>query len=96
MRQQWPNEVQERRAHVFVRKVYYTAGVNDVWVFDQHDKDKVYHVYYHVGMDPFSGRVLWHKAWWTNRNPRLVCSWFCDVVEELQGENVFCSMSLNI
>ncbi|EIW80119.1 hypothetical protein CONPUDRAFT_74364 [Coniophora puteana RWD-64-598 SS2] len=33
--------------------------------------------------EPYSGYVLWLKLWWTNCNPRLICSWYCDTVREL-------------
>ena len=80
-----PEKVLARKLRKFVRKQFYAAGVNDMWSMDQHDKWLKHGVACHVGIDPFSGRILWAKAWWTNRNSKLVCGWFLDVVESLGG-----------
>ena len=53
-----------------------TLGVMDIIKVDQHDKWKCFGLFLHAGLDPFSGHVLWIKIWWTNRDPRLVCSYY--------------------
>ncbi|KZT33772.1 hypothetical protein SISSUDRAFT_1088133 [Sistotremastrum suecicum HHB10207 ss-3] len=78
-----PSGVAARRRHAYVRREYEARTVNGCWSFDQHDKWRRFHLFLHVGLEVFSGRVLWLKIWWTNRNPRLVCSWYLDVIEEL-------------
>ncbi|EGN94795.1 hypothetical protein SERLA73DRAFT_155521 [Serpula lacrymans var. lacrymans S7.3] len=40
---------------------------------------------FHVGIEPCSGYVLWLKVWWTNHNPRLICGWYCNIMERLGG-----------
>ncbi|KAI0086273.1 hypothetical protein BDY19DRAFT_908518 [Irpex rosettiformis] len=50
---------------------------------DQHDKWRKFQLFLHVGIEPHSGLILWLKIWWTNRNPRLVCSWYLDTIEAL-------------
>ncbi|KZT31238.1 hypothetical protein SISSUDRAFT_995382, partial [Sistotremastrum suecicum HHB10207 ss-3] len=70
-----PEGVRDRRARVFVRHLYDAAAVNECWAFDQHDKWRRFGLYLHVGLEAYSGRVMWLKIWWTNRNPRLVCSY---------------------
>ncbi|KAG2128821.1 hypothetical protein BD769DRAFT_1628058 [Suillus cothurnatus] len=43
-------------------------------------------IYWTAGVNdiwPFSGCVLWLKIWWTNRNPHLICGWYCDTVKTL-------------
>ncbi|OJA08709.1 hypothetical protein AZE42_08886 [Rhizopogon vesiculosus] len=52
-------------------------------VFDQHDKWRRFQLFLHVGIEPFSGRILWLNIWWTNYNPRLICGWYCDTVHTL-------------
>lgn len=76
-----PEKVDARRSRVTVRKPFICAGVNEIWAFDQHDKWKRFGLWLHVGLDAYSGYILWFKAWWTNSNPRLVCKYFLDVVE---------------
>ncbi|KAG1724901.1 uncharacterized protein EDB91DRAFT_1331176 [Suillus paluster] len=78
-----PEDIQARKSRRLKRSIYWTAGVNDIWVFDQHDKWRRFQLYLHVAIEPFSGCVLWLKIWWTNRNPRLICGWYCDTVETL-------------
>ncbi|EGN95132.1 hypothetical protein SERLA73DRAFT_21814, partial [Serpula lacrymans var. lacrymans S7.3] len=62
---------------------FWTAGVNELWCFDQHNKWRRFQLFFHVGIEPFSGYVLWLKVWWTNHNPCLICRWYCDIVERL-------------
>ncbi|KAG0704749.1 hypothetical protein DFH29DRAFT_981365 [Suillus ampliporus] len=59
------------------------AGLHDSWVFDQHDKWCCFQLFLHIGIEPFLGRILWLKVWWTNHNPRLICGWYCDTVNKL-------------
>ncbi|KAI0666123.1 hypothetical protein C8Q78DRAFT_1072612 [Trametes maxima] len=82
-----PDEVARRLAHRggMVRKNFWAAGVNDIWTFDQHDKLKRFYLYLHMCCEPVSGYVVWLKIWWTNRNPRLINSYYCDAVEEHGG-----------
>ncbi|EGO29143.1 hypothetical protein SERLADRAFT_405248 [Serpula lacrymans var. lacrymans S7.9] len=78
-------EVIARRSRRLKRSYYWTAGVNNLWSFDQHNKWQRFQLFLHVGLEPFSGQVLWLKVWWTNRNPRLICGWYCDTVPKLGG-----------
>ncbi|KAJ6613175.1 hypothetical protein B0H10DRAFT_1806111, partial [Mycena sp. CBHHK59/15] len=61
----------------------WAAGVNDLWVVDQHDKWKYkFGLALHTGIVPFIGRIQWLKVWWTNSNPRLILSYYLDAVVE--------------
>ncbi|KAK7461697.1 hypothetical protein VKT23_008124 [Stygiomarasmius scandens] len=72
-----------RKGRNLVRKQFWSAGVNDIWAFDQHDKWKYkFGLALHVCVDPFSGYILWLKIWWTNSNPVLILSYYTEVVEE--------------
>ncbi|OCH86422.1 hypothetical protein OBBRIDRAFT_814614 [Obba rivulosa] len=84
MKSHHPQEVASRRRRGgLVWKRFWTAGVNDVWALDQHDKWKRFHLYLHCSMEVYSGTVLWVKIWWTNRNSRRISGWYFDTVEEL-------------
>ncbi|KAI0640541.1 hypothetical protein C8Q79DRAFT_921410 [Trametes meyenii] len=80
-----PGAVQRRKARKFVRKQYYTAGVNDVWCFDQHDKWLRFGLFFHLGFEPCAGRVLYVKLWWTNHNPQLITSYYINSGRAIQG-----------
>ncbi|EGN94589.1 hypothetical protein SERLA73DRAFT_126061 [Serpula lacrymans var. lacrymans S7.3] len=80
-----PDEVQGRLKRRLKHSYFWTAGVNKLWCFDQHDKWCRFQLFFHVELEPFSGCVLWLKVWWTNHNPCLICGWYCDVVERLGG-----------
>ncbi|OAX31571.1 hypothetical protein K503DRAFT_812150 [Rhizopogon vinicolor AM-OR11-026] len=49
-----PNEVQDRKSRQLKRGAYWTAGLHDIWVFDQHDKWRRFQLLLHVGIKPFS------------------------------------------
>ncbi|KAJ7726305.1 hypothetical protein DFH07DRAFT_758178 [Mycena maculata] len=61
----------------------------DIISFDQHDKWKRFGLWLHVGLDPFSGRVAWLRIWWTNRNPKLITSYYIKGCRKIGGELVF-------
>ncbi|KAJ7265657.1 hypothetical protein C8J57DRAFT_1620708 [Mycena rebaudengoi] len=77
--------VQSRKHKCFRCKHFYCAGVNDIMAFDQHDKWKCFGLWLHVGIDPFPGRILWLKIWWTNRNPRLITSYYLQASRKMGG-----------
>ncbi|KAG2114843.1 hypothetical protein DEU56DRAFT_874297 [Suillus clintonianus] len=64
-----PDEVQRRKSRRLKRSTFWTAGLHDIWVFDQHDKWRRFQLFLHI--------------WWTNHNPRLICGWYCDTVQSL-------------
>ncbi|KAK0445278.1 uncharacterized protein EV420DRAFT_1648415 [Desarmillaria tabescens] len=79
-----PALIARRLQKGIVRKVFYCAGVNDRWCFDQHDKWKYrFGLCLHAGVDPFTGVIKWMKIWWNNSNPILICKYYLDVVEDL-------------
>lgn len=91
-----PQAVQERRRGHFRRKRFWAAGVNDVWCVDQHDKWKYkFGLALHSGIDPFIGYIHWMKIWWTNSNPRLILTYYLDVVQQLGSECSFYGGRIN-
>ncbi|CAK5282523.1 unnamed protein product, partial [Mycena citricolor] len=80
-----PDLVRERRKNCLRRKKFWAAGVNDIWAVDQHDKWKAkFGLALHTGIDPFIGYNHWIRIWWNNNNPRLILSYYLDVVAELR------------
>ncbi|KAJ7835610.1 hypothetical protein B0H13DRAFT_1913517 [Mycena leptocephala] len=57
----------------------------DILCFDQHDKWKRFGLWLHLGIEPYSGWILWLKIWWTNRNPKLVTSYYLDGCRKAGG-----------
>ncbi|KAF4577029.1 hypothetical protein EYR36_005016 [Pleurotus pulmonarius] len=80
-----PEAVLARKRYQWKRKVFWCAGVNDLIVLDQHDKWKRFELYIHAGLDPFSGYIHWLKVWWTNRNPKLIASYYLDAAARQEG-----------
>lgn len=83
------NEPHLLRAHLmwcFCWKVFYATGVNHIWAMDQHDKWEQFGLWLHIGLDPYSGKILWLNIWWTNSNPRLIASYYLASVHEHKGK----------
>ncbi|KAJ7357893.1 hypothetical protein DFH08DRAFT_911633 [Mycena albidolilacea] len=80
-----PDAVRQRRVFKFKRKRFWSAGVMDILCIDQHDKWKQFGLWPHLGIDPYPGRILWLKIWWTNRNPVLVTSYYLEACRKAGG-----------
>ncbi|KAJ7572567.1 hypothetical protein C8J56DRAFT_1140717 [Mycena floridula] len=77
-----PHLIAERKAKNLKRKRFWAAGVNDLVVFDQHDKWKgKFGLALHIGLDPFAGLIKWICIWWSNSHPRLIFSYYINEVE---------------
>jgi hypothetical protein len=81
-----PDLIPERKANRLKRKRFWSAGVNDIWCFDQHDKWKRLGLALHVGLEPYSGTILWLQVWHSNSDPALICSYYLRVVRRLGCE----------
>lgn len=87
------DKVKQRLGRRFKRKRYYSAGVNDVWAQDQHDKwGPQYGLWLHTSLDPHSGWINWMKVWWTNSNPRLITKYYLDCCRSMSGMSVTLSV----
>ncbi|KAF9553186.1 hypothetical protein CPC08DRAFT_645938 [Agrocybe pediades] len=78
-----PEACRERRTGRLRRRRFWAAGVNDMFTVDQHDKWKRFGLCLHVGIDPFPGKCHWIRVWWTNSNPKLICSYYLDTIRSL-------------
>ncbi|KAJ3870327.1 hypothetical protein EV359DRAFT_59244 [Lentinula novae-zelandiae] len=77
-----PDLVKQRRANRLSRKLFWAAGLFDVVCVDQHDKwREKWKLGLHVGVEPMSGQILWLEIWHTNRNPKIVASYYLDWVK---------------
>ena len=84
-----PAAVQARRAGRIRRRIFYAAGVNHIWAFDQHDKWMRYGLWLHMGVEPFTGYILWLIVWWSNSNPKLVAQQYFKAVRHVGGKIIF-------
>ncbi|KAI1781732.1 hypothetical protein LXA43DRAFT_1036355 [Ganoderma leucocontextum] len=81
LRQNEPDAVEARKRRKFKRHRFWSAGLNDFWTFDQHDKwGARYGLYLHLGLEPTAGENKWLKIWWNNSNPRLIASYYFEAV----------------
>ncbi|PPQ91133.1 hypothetical protein CVT25_013281, partial [Psilocybe cyanescens] len=76
-----PQLVKECKAGQLKRRRFWSAGINDLWAVDQHDKWKKFGLALHTGIYPFPGKIHWMKVWWTNNNPKLIALYYIDRVE---------------
>jgi hypothetical protein len=80
-----PAAVQAQRAGRIRRRVFYAAGVNHIWAFDQHDKWMRFGLRLHMGVEPFTGVILWLIVWWSNSNPKLVAHQYIKTARRVGG-----------
>jgi hypothetical protein len=81
--------VQQRRHRRLKRRRFWAAGVNDVWPQDQHDKWGRFGIWLHASLEAFSGEINWLQVWWTNKNPKLITSYFIATCRKIGGANAF-------
>ncbi|KAI6017262.1 hypothetical protein BKA83DRAFT_4497071 [Pisolithus microcarpus] len=79
-----PHLIRHRKARHLQHHRFWAAGVNDLWAVDQHDKWSRFGLALHMGIEPFSGKILWIRIWHSNRNPQLILTYYLDVVEEFR------------
>lgn len=79
-----PDAVERRRGNRFRRRVYYAAGVADMYCIDQHDKFQRFGLRFHNAIDPFNGYNHWLKCWWTNKNPILINSFYLQAARKMK------------
>ncbi|KZV92964.1 hypothetical protein EXIGLDRAFT_613613, partial [Exidia glandulosa HHB12029] len=77
-----PDAKRARRQNRLKRKRFWAAGVNDIWSFDQHDKWKRFGLLVHLGAEVVSGKLLWLRVWWSNRQTPLLASYYLRAARE--------------
>jgi hypothetical protein len=84
-----PEAVKHRKYQRFRRKRFWSAGIMDVLTLDQHDKFKRFGLWFHVGLDPFPGRICWLRVWWSNRNPKIIGKYYLDAARQIGGTEFY-------
>ncbi|KAH9924836.1 hypothetical protein B0H21DRAFT_712436 [Amylocystis lapponica] len=80
-----PDAVQMRKAKKFKRRRFWAAGVNDILAMDQHDKWKrLWSIFTCCGGAVCRADCML-KIWWTNRNPRLITSFYLEAARKAGG-----------
>ncbi|KZT56061.1 hypothetical protein CALCODRAFT_413280, partial [Calocera cornea HHB12733] len=77
-----PDLIHSRRSARLQRKRFWSAGVNDIWCMDQHDKWSRFGLRLHTGIEPYSGMILWLKVW-HNHHPKLIAQYYFEAVTRL-------------
>ncbi|KAA1467108.1 hypothetical protein DENSPDRAFT_769383 [Dentipellis sp. KUC8613] len=85
LRKTEPEAVKARRYRRFIRRRFWATGLNDVWAIDQHDKWQRFGLFLHACVDPYHGYIHWVKIWWTNKNPRLIASFYLEAARREGG-----------
>ena len=73
-------EVSFRQAHQFHKQKYRVEGPNQLWHIDGNDKLKLFGFSIHECIDGYSRKVLWLEAYSSNKNPRVVATFYMDAV----------------
>ena len=58
-----PAGVHAQKAGRIHQWVFYAASINYICAFDQHDKWMCYGLWLHMGVEPFTGVILWLIIW---------------------------------
>lgn len=82
-----PAGVLARKASKIRRWVFIAAGLHHMWALDQHDKWMRFGLRMHIGIEPFTGVILWLIIWWSNSNPRLIAQQYFKTVKHVGGKD---------
>jgi hypothetical protein len=79
-----PDGIALRKKGRLVRRTYYSAGPNETWSYDGHDKLSIkYGLAIHGCVDVWSGKFIWLKVFTGNHNPRLIAKYYLESVLHL-------------
>lgn len=76
-----PAGVAMRKRGAIRRRVYYSAGPNESWCYDGHDKLSEWHLYIYGCRDAFSGKWIWLQVSWIAKDPRVLCGFFLKAIQ---------------
>ena len=68
-----------KNSYIFIQ------GPNWVWHIDQYDKLRHYNFCIHGAIDGFSRRIMWLKAFSTNRDPWIVAKYYFETIKVVKG-----------
>ncbi|KAI9329527.1 hypothetical protein BDR26DRAFT_900161 [Obelidium mucronatum] len=72
---------------LLVVALQWSAGPNDRWCFDGHDKLNKYFLAIHGCKDFWSGKWIWLRVLVSNHNPRVILLYYLEAVKEHQGSD---------
>ena len=78
-----PIGIELRKRRRLRRRRYEAPGPNSVWHVDGFDKLAPYGIYVHGCVDGFSRKVIWMRAYSTNKNPAYVARYFIEACEQM-------------
>lgn len=79
-----PIGVELRRRRRLRRRTYRNLGPNYVIHLDGYDKLKPFGISIHGCIDGFSRKILWLKAGPSNKNPRIIASYYMHYIKEMK------------
>ena len=80
-----PAGVERRKRHVLKRRIPSSLGPNDYWHVDGYDKLKPFNFAIQGCTDGHSRKVLWFKVGKSNSNPKIIASYFMELVTSLKA-----------
>lgn len=81
-----PAGMKARLSGCLVRRIYYSAGPNDQWCYDGHDKQSKYGLAIHGCVDAFTGKIMWLKVFISNHDPRVILKNYLECCIEFGGK----------
>ena len=78
------------RARRLSRCTYMNRGPNFAWHIDGNDKLKSYGFSIHGAIDGWSRQILWLRVGSTNKDPKIVCTFYMDQVEQVGVSVLVC------
>ena len=89
-----PRGVEQRKSRCLKRRMYVSPGPNFCWHMDGYDKLKLFDFSIHSCVDGFSRRILWLEVQQSNKNPRVVASYF--IAHSKRHEDALCVYILTL
>lgn len=80
-----PDGVAARRGRRLTRRRYINDGPNHTWHIDGYDKLKPYGLCIDACIDGFSRKIIWCDVSYTNKNPKLILSYYLKAVSAAGG-----------
>jgi hypothetical protein len=72
-----------RRARKLQRRIFHSAGPDQVWSLDGHDKLKRWGFAIHGCCDGYSRYAIWLRVGYSNNDPRYILSYYLDAIEDI-------------
>ena len=79
------SRVECRKGHVLKYRICTSLGPNDGWHVDGYDKLKQFNFVIHGCIDGHRRKVLWLKVGKSNSNPKIIASYFMELVTSLKA-----------